>query len=96
MIISTVGSHSALQILYGAKKESFSTKVYCLKGKEQLYKRYPVADQIITVDSYSDLLEKKYENEEIFVPHGSIIATLGKRALDIPIPMIGNREGMYW
>ncbi|UJG39539.1 MAG: formate--phosphoribosylaminoimidazolecarboxamide ligase [Candidatus Heimdallarchaeum aukensis] len=96
MIISTVGSHSALQILYGAKKESFSTKVYCLKGKEQLYKRYPVADQIITLDSYSDLLDRKYEGEEIFVPHGSIIATLGKRALDIPIPMIGNREGMYW
>ncbi|MHA1305105.1 MAG: DUF1246 domain-containing protein, partial [Candidatus Heimdallarchaeaceae archaeon] len=25
MIISTVGSHSALQILFGAKQESFST-----------------------------------------------------------------------
>ncbi len=96
MIISTVGSHSALQILYGAKQESFRTKVYCLKGRENLYRRYPVADEIITVDSYKELLTIQNAEDEIFIPHGTIIAMLGKKALDIAIPMFGNKEGMKW
>ena len=36
MIISTIGSHSALQILYGAKEEGFKTRVYVIKGREDL------------------------------------------------------------
>ncbi|MHA1399000.1 MAG: formate--phosphoribosylaminoimidazolecarboxamide ligase [Candidatus Heimdallarchaeaceae archaeon] len=96
MIISTVGSHSALQILFGAKQESFSTKVYCLKGRESLYKRYPVADQIITLDSYDELLNVECEQDEVFIPHGTIIAMMGEKAVDISIPMFGNRDGMLW
>ncbi|MHA1346178.1 MAG: formate--phosphoribosylaminoimidazolecarboxamide ligase [Candidatus Heimdallarchaeaceae archaeon] len=96
LIISTIGSHSALQILYGAKQEGFNTKVYCIRGKEDLYKRYPVAQEIVTLDSYEDLLTQEPAMSEIFVPHGTLIATLGKRALDIQIPVFGNKEGMYW
>ncbi|MBY9001082.1 MAG: formate--phosphoribosylaminoimidazolecarboxamide ligase [Candidatus Heimdallarchaeota archaeon] len=96
LIISTIGSHSALQILYGAKQEGFNTKVYCLRGREELYKRYPVAQEIILLDSYEDLLNLEPANNEIFIPHGTLIATLGKRALDIQIPVFGNKEGMHW
>ncbi len=95
LIISTIGSHSALQILYGAKQEGFNTKVYCVKGKEDLYKRYPVAQEIVTLDSYEDLLTKEPSMDEIFIPHGTLIATLGKRALDIQIPVFGNKEERY-
>ena len=96
MIISTVGSHSALQILYGAKQEGLRTKVYCLKGKESLYKRYLVTKNIVSVDSYDDLLKIKPESDEIFIPHGTLIATLDEKALEIPIPIFGNRQGLLW
>ncbi|NPD89242.1 MAG: formate--phosphoribosylaminoimidazolecarboxamide ligase [Asgard group archaeon] len=96
MIISTVGSHSALQILHGAKQEGLRTKVYCLKGKESLYKRYRVTKNIVSMDSYEDLLGIKPESDEIFIPHGTIIATLDEKALEIPIPIFGNRQGMLW
>ncbi|MCG3221982.1 MAG: formate--phosphoribosylaminoimidazolecarboxamide ligase [Candidatus Heimdallarchaeota archaeon] len=96
MIISTVGSHSALQILYGAKQEGLRTKVYCLKGKESLYERYLGIKNIVSIDSYEDLLEIKPDSGEIFIPHGTIIATLDEKALEIPIPFFGNRKGMLW
>ena len=49
--IATLGSHSALQILKGAKDEGFSTIVVVTKGKEKPYKQFKVADKIITIDS---------------------------------------------
>ena len=91
-----MGSHSALQILYGAKQEGLRTKVYCLKGNESLYERFPVTKNIVSIDSYDDLLEIKPDSGEIFIPHGTIIATLDEKALEIPIPFFGNREGMLW
>ncbi|MCE7740878.1 MAG: formate--phosphoribosylaminoimidazolecarboxamide ligase [Candidatus Heimdallarchaeota archaeon] len=96
MIISTIGSHSALQILFGAKQENFNTKVYCLKDRDSLYRRYPVANEIVTLDSYEDLLEIAADSQEIFIPHGTLIAALGDKLRDISIPMFGNREGMLW
>jgi len=96
LIISTVGSHSALQILHGAKQEGLRTKVYCLKGKESLYRRYLVTKNIVSLDSYEDLLDVKPESDEIFIPHGTIIATLDEKALEIPIPIFGNRKGLLW
>ncbi len=96
VIISTIGSHSALQILYGAKQENFNTKVYCLKGRDSLYKRYPVANDIVILDSYEDLLNITPDAQEIFIPHGTLIAMLGEKLREIPISMFGNREGMIW
>jgi len=37
--IATLGSHSALQILKGAKDEGFKTLCICLTGKEKPYQR---------------------------------------------------------
>jgi 5-formaminoimidazole-4-carboxamide-1-(beta)-D-ribofuranosyl 5'-monophosphate synthetase len=96
LIISTVGSHSALQILFGAKQEGFTTKVYCIKGRESLYQRFPVTKDIVTLNAYEDLLSIKSEQNEIFIPHGTIISMLNEKAVEIPIPMFGNREGLLW
>jgi 5-formaminoimidazole-4-carboxamide-1-(beta)-D-ribofuranosyl 5'-monophosphate synthetase len=70
--------------------------VYCLKGKESIYQRYLVAKNIVSINSYEDLLEIKPEKDEIFIPHGTIIAALDEKALEIPIPILGNRKGMLW
>ena len=47
--IATIGSHTALQILKGAKDEGFSTICICQKGKRKPYESYGVADEIIEI-----------------------------------------------
>jgi 5-formaminoimidazole-4-carboxamide-1-(beta)-D-ribofuranosyl 5'-monophosphate synthetase len=96
VIISTIGSHSALQLLHGAKQENFNTKLYCLEGRDELYRRYPVADEIVLLNSYEELLNLSGDTQEVFIPHGTLISELGEKLKDISIPMFGNREGMLW
>ena len=78
--IATIGSHSALQILKGAKDEGFETICICLKGKEQPYKSYNVADKIILIDNYDNFEEIEDElikENAIIIPHASFIAYMG-------------------
>ena len=48
--VGTLGSHSALNIFKGAKEEGFDTVCVCKKKSEIVYKRFPVADQIMIVE----------------------------------------------
>ena len=46
--VATIGSHSALDIMDGAKSENFHTLVICQKGREQTYNHYiRIIDDII-------------------------------------------------
>lgn len=77
--VATISSHSALQILKGAKDEGLETVLLCLKGRERLYARYGLADRTIAVDSVEGLLteevqEKIEERGSILVPHGTLIS----------------------
>ena len=47
--IGTIGSHSALNILKGAKEEGFRTLCIVKKSDEIVYRRFPVTDEIIYV-----------------------------------------------
>ena len=48
--IGVLGSHSALEIMDGAKDEDFQTVVFCQKGREAPYKKFSrIADEIILV-----------------------------------------------
>ncbi len=79
--IATLGSHSALQILKGAKEEGFKTLVVCTPDRYTLYKSYDnFIDEIILIDKWSDFpkLEKKLiKKNSIIIPHGSFVAYLG-------------------
>ena len=45
--IGVLGSHSALEIMDGAKDENFETIVFCQKGRETPYKRFSrIANEI--------------------------------------------------
>jgi len=98
--IATLGSHSALQILKGAKDEGFSTIVVCLKGREQPYRQFKVADKIITINSYDDFekAEKLLIKENaILIPHASFIAYMGpKRIEKLKVPYFGNKKILEW
>lgn len=98
--IATIGSHSALQILKGAKDEGFETICVCIKGNEQPYKSFNVADKIILIDSYDDFetVEKELIKENaILIPHASFIAYMGiKRVENLKMPYFGNKKILHW
>jgi len=94
--IATIGSHSALQILKGAHDEGFKTIAICIKGREKPYRQFKVADEIISIKSYNELV--KIQNElikknSIFIPHASLIAYVGIDAVEkFKVPYYGNKN----
>ncbi len=98
--MATLGSHSALQILKGAKDEGFPTLLVSLKGKESFYRRFAFIDTIICVDAFSQFPRiesqlKKYNC--VLVPHGSFVAYLGKEGNEkLSIPYFGNKKVLDW
>jgi len=99
-VISTLGSHSALQILKGARDEGFRNLVICRRGSAQPYKSFKVADEIIEVDSYEEIrgLEKRLiKDKAILIPHGSFINALSLDGLnDLKINYFGNKGILAW
>lgn len=95
MIIAVWGSHSALQILKGAKDEGLRTLVICLKGMDKTYRMFRVADEIRVVNSYQELT--KLPDNTILIPHASLISYLGVKAVEkLPIKYFGNRKILFW
>ncbi len=98
--IATIGSHSALQILKGAKDEGFSTIVICIKNREKLYKLFDVADEIIIINDYKEFpkIQNKLKKEKaIIIPHASFIAYLGLKTIEkLKIPYYGNKKILHW
>src|SRR3954468_20678809 len=97
--IGTLGSHSALEIMDGAKDENLKTICICQKGREQPYRRFKrLADEIILLDKFSDILyaenqEKLRQFNTIMVAHRAFTAYLGYDNIenDLKIPVFGNR-----
>ncbi len=95
-VIATFGSHSALQILKGAKDEGFGTLCICQKGKETPYKSFGVADEIITIDTYDEFFKFEdvlQERDAVLIPHASMIAYLGIDKINtIKVPYFGDKK----
>jgi 5-formaminoimidazole-4-carboxamide-1-(beta)-D-ribofuranosyl 5'-monophosphate synthetase len=97
--IGVIGSHSALEIMDGAKDEGLSTVCICERGRELPYLKFKrLADELIVVDKFSDVLFK--ENQErlidlntILVAHRSFSVYLGYDNIEnnFKIPIFGNR-----
>jgi 5-formaminoimidazole-4-carboxamide-1-(beta)-D-ribofuranosyl 5'-monophosphate synthetase len=103
LTIGTLGSHSSLNIFKGAQEEGFRTVCLCKKDDAIIYRKFPLADEIIIVKSFTDLLEEKLqaklrELNTILVPHGSFTAYLSTEQLtnDLYVPMFGNRQLLHW
>ncbi len=98
--IATIGSHSALQILKGAKDEGFSNVVICLKGRDKPYRMFNVADKIITINGYKDFLniqDQLVKEKVIIIPHASFISYLGIDNIEkLKIPYFGNKKILRW
>ncbi|QDA30667.1 formate--phosphoribosylaminoimidazolecarboxamide ligase [Thermococcus indicus] len=95
MKIATYASHSALQILKGAKGEGFETVAFGKSRVKPLYTRYfPVADYFIE-GSYPE--DELLELDAVIIPTGSFIAHLGIGLVEkMRVPYYGNKEVLKW
>jgi 5-formaminoimidazole-4-carboxamide-1-(beta)-D-ribofuranosyl 5'-monophosphate synthetase len=97
--LAVIGSHSALEIMDGAKDEGLRTVCICQKGRELPYLRFKrLADEIMLVDKFSDLVfivnqNKLREINSILVPHRAFTAYVGYDSIEnqLMLPIIGNR-----
>jgi len=98
--IATLGSHSALQILKGAKDEGFKTLCITKPENEKLYRSYDVADEIILVKDWCDFtkIDKQLSGRNvIIIPHGSFVAYLSLKSHKTMKTMyFGNKAVLEW
>ncbi len=98
--IGVLGSHSALEVMDGAKDENLKTVVICQKGREQPYQRFDrIADEIIILEKFSDMATDDFQamlrdTHTIIVPHRSLTAYLGFETIEntFKVPIFGNRS----
>ena len=94
--IATLGSHSALQILKGARDEGFETILVTNPKSRKVYESFGLADKIIQVKDYADYfsVEKQLiEENAILIPHGTFITALGaKENKKIKARYYGNKN----
>jgi 5-formaminoimidazole-4-carboxamide-1-(beta)-D-ribofuranosyl 5'-monophosphate synthetase len=98
--IATLGSHSALQIMKGARDEGFGTILICEKGKSRPYESFRVADRIIEIDSFRDVtsLEAELKAENVvIIPHGSLFNAVSLEQLEnFGVHYFGNKRILPW
>ncbi len=95
MRVATYASHSALQILKGAKQEGFETIAFGKARVRPLYTRYfPVADYFLE-GSYPE--GELLNLDAVVIPTGSFVAHLGVELVErMRVPYYGNKEVLKW
>ena len=91
--ITTIGSHSALDVCEGAKAEGFETLVVCQKGRDATYsihyktrkrgeQEIGVVDEVLLLDKFRDMANDEnqklmQERNAVFVPNRSFAVYVG-------------------
>lgn len=96
--IATIGSHSSLQILHGAKKEGFKTLVITEEKRKRFYSQFNFIDEYIAYNNPDEVVEKLNSYDNVFlVPHGSLIEYFGKERVEkLRVKIFGNKNIFEW
>jgi 5-formaminoimidazole-4-carboxamide-1-(beta)-D-ribofuranosyl 5'-monophosphate synthetase len=99
--VAVLASHSALDVLDGAKEEGLRTIAVAKKGRDRAYREFPVVDRLIVLDDYRDILkvvDVLKAEEAVFVPNRSFAVYVGYDAIEkeFPVPIFGNRFLLRW
>lgn len=95
--IGVLGSHSALDVLDGAKRLGFNTLVVCQEGRVEPYNRFNrIIDDLIVLPKFSDIFtiqEELREKNTIFVPNRSFAVYCGTERIEkeFHVPLFGSR-----
>jgi len=105
--VSTLGSHSALDVCEGAKKEGYKTLVVAQRGREKTYlsrymrrkrgtRKLGIIDEVLLLDKFSDITKQiqfMKKRNCIFVPNRSFSVYVGYDNIEnnFPIPIFGNK-----
>jgi 5-formaminoimidazole-4-carboxamide-1-(beta)-D-ribofuranosyl 5'-monophosphate synthetase len=99
-IIATLGSHSALQILKGAKDEGFQTLIITTPNRTEFYKTFPFIDEFIEIPTFADfptIEQQLIDKNVILIPHGSFVAYLGfEKNKNMKVMYHGNKHVLDW
>mgnify|MGYP001278554636 CR=1 FL=1 len=99
--LGCIGSHSALEIAYGAREEGLRTVVVCESGRDQTYtRRYRhLFDEVLVLDRFvdvatTDVVARLRELNTVFVPNRSFAVYVGYDAIEtrFPVPLFGGRR----
>jgi 5-formaminoimidazole-4-carboxamide-1-(beta)-D-ribofuranosyl 5'-monophosphate synthetase len=98
--LGTIGSHSGLEVMDGAKDENMRTVCICQKGRDLPYRRFKrLADQIILLDKFSDILNRENQDKlrelnTVMVANRAFTAYLGYDNIEnnFKVPVFGNRS----
>lgn len=98
--IATLGSHSSLQILKGAKDEGFKTLIITTPDRAEFYGTFPFIDEQITIPTFSEfsaIEPQLIEKNVIIIPHGSFVTYLGsEKNKTMKTMYYGNKKVLDW
>jgi 5-formaminoimidazole-4-carboxamide-1-(beta)-D-ribofuranosyl 5'-monophosphate synthetase len=100
--ITTVCSHSSLQIFHGARVEGYRTLGICAGTPPRYYEAFPLArpDEFLSVPKLTDIVgevPRLKAATAVLVPHGSFVEYLGpERFAELDVPVFGNRAVLAW
>lgn len=92
-VITTLGSHTALQILKGAKDEGFRTLAIITPETRRVFESFPVADELVEIPRFEDYFTIEnllLARNAIVIPHGSFVSYVG------PENIAKNMKAMYY
>ncbi|MGC8555514.1 MAG: formate--phosphoribosylaminoimidazolecarboxamide ligase family protein [Conexivisphaera sp.] len=101
--VAVLASHSALDVLDGAKGEGLRTIAVAKRGRERAYREFPVVDRLIVLDDYARMVDEGVVSElnsegSIFVPNRSFAVYVGYDNIEgrFPVRIFGNRRLLRW
>lgn len=101
--VAVLASHSALDVLDGAKDEGLRTIAVAKIGRDRAYREFPVVDKLVILRDYveilrEDVIEELKRENSVFVPNRSFSVYVEYDAIEkrFPVPIFGNRYLLRW
>ena len=101
-VVTTLCSHSSLQIFHGARAEGLGTLGIAVGKPPRFYEAFPLArpDRFLAVPKIADLgrhARTLRKEGAVVVPTGSFVEYMGPEAFnDLDVPVFGNRKVLGW
>ena len=96
LTICTLASHTALQIMKGARDEGIKNLAVAEKRNLKAYESFRVCDEIVTLDSFSELPsvdDQLASKNAVLIPHGSLVNALSQEQINnLKVNYYGNRN----